>query len=102
MNRTKNEQERYDLGVQFARDVYKHGKSGIINRGDLHFDAGARDEYVRIDDCHKHADEWEALAEEQDMMQIREALTDIRADAAETRVDVAFIAGRQGIDLPPR
>lgn len=42
------------------------------------------------------------VAEEQDMMQIREALTDIRADAAETRVDVAFIAGRQGIDLPPR
>lgn len=42
------------------------------------------------------------VAEEQDMMQIREALVDIRADAAETRVDVAFIAGRQGIDLPPR
>lgn len=41
-------------------------------------------------------------AEEQDMVQIREALTDIRSDAAETRVDVAFIAGRQGIDLPPR
>lgn len=66
--RTKNEQERYDLGVQFARDVYVHGKSGIINRGDSHFDAGARDEYARIDECHKHADEYEALAEEQDMI----------------------------------
>lgn len=68
MNRTKNEQERYDLGVQFARDVYKHGKSDIINRGDSHFDAGASDECARIDECHKHADEWEALAEEQDMI----------------------------------
>ena len=39
---------------------------------------------------------------ESDMAAIGIALTDIRSDLAATRVDVAFVAGRQGIDLPPR
>lgn len=41
-------------------------------------------------------------AEEADMETISTAMTGIRSELAATRVDVAFIAGRQGIDLPPR
>lgn len=48
MARTKNEQQRYDLGVQFARDIFKHGDGALIKRGDSHFDAGVSDEYARM------------------------------------------------------
>lgn len=41
-------------------------------------------------------------AEEADMQAIGTAMTAMRGEMAATRVDVAFIAGRQGIDLPPR
>lgn len=42
------------------------------------------------------------VQEEVDAKKIRESLDEIRQESAATRVDVAFIAGRQGITLPPR